>query len=433
MRLSCKCLFSALLILISLTYTQVPDTLWTKTYGGEDHESGFDAMQTADSGYIVVGYTESFGVGGADIWLLKTDANGDTMWTKTYGGDYGWSVRQTVDGGYIIAGTASRPFMQKTDVYLIRTDSLGDTLWTRFYGGQSHELCHSVIETSDSGFAFVWSIMTADWQMRLTKLDSSGGWLWLQDYGVGMGYSLQQTSDEGYIITGRRNDDVIIVKTDSLGYTIWTKVYGGDFDCGWSIQQIPDDGYIVTGDKGDDIFLMKTDIQGDSLWTKTFGGDSSDAGRSVGLISDGGYIIAGYTNSFGAGNSDVYLIRTDNNGDTIWTRVFGGTDSDGGWQVQQLFDGNYIIAGYTASFGAGNYDVWLLKVGTEVDVEEENAVIEKNSYGATIVSGPLLLPEGKKCNIYDITGRTVAPDKMKPGIYFIEVDGVVTQKIVKVR
>ena len=149
------------------------------------------------------------------------------------------------------------------------------------------------------------------------------------------------------------------------------KTYGGTGnDYANSVQQTTDGGYIIAGYTasfgGDSshVYLIKTDSLGDTLWTKTYGGDSSDIGNSVQQTTDGGYIVAGTTNSFGAGNVDVYLIKTNSIGDTMWTKTYGGTNIDVGSYVRQTLDGGYIIARYTGSFGAGGFDVYLIKTNS---------------------------------------------------------------------
>ena len=430
--MSKRTVFIGILLLITLSSAQAPDTLWTRTYGGTDHDAGHSLCETSDGGFIITGYSRSFT---PCIYLIKTDVNGDTSWTRIFETPLlcrgGWSVQQTSDRGYIVVGENVRPFYL-SDVYLIKTDSLGDTLWTRFIGGNSHDFCHCVIESSDSCYVFVWNTFSL-YNTKLSKCDAEGNFQWTKVCGRGFSYSLQQIIDGGYILSGVYWDSLFLTKTDSLGDSLWTKVYGGGFKCGWSIQQTADGGYIVTGDKDHDIFLMKTDSNGDSLWTKTYGGDSTDVGRSVCQTSDGGYIITGVTYSFGIGSGDVYIIRTDSTGDAIWTQTYGGSNYDEGWQVLQTLDGKYIIIGSTASFGAGGFDVWLLKIETDIGIDEENADVKMSDHGATIISGPLLLSGGENCRVFDITGRIVVPDKIKPGIYFIEIDGKITQKVVKIR
>ena len=148
----------------------------------------------------------------------------------------------------------------------------------------------------------------------------------------------------------------------------WQRTFGGtDDDLAHSVQQTRDGGYILAGETvyfgagGFDAYLVKTDASGNLLWQRNFGGTSGDSAESVQLTSDGGYILAGITESFGAGGGDAYLIKTDASGNLLWQRTFGGTDYDGAYSVQQTSEGGYILAGYTCSFGAGVNDAYLVK------------------------------------------------------------------------
>jgi hypothetical protein len=367
-----------------LPVTAFAQIIFEKTFGGTDIDEGYSVQQTSDGGYIIAGYTQSYGAGSRDVYLIKTDSLGDTLWTNTYGGsswDYGYAVRQIGNGGYVIAGHTWSFGAGWTDVYLIKTDSMGDTLWTRTYGGTDWDEGYSVHQTLDDGYIIAGSTKSYGLGSRdvyLIKTDSLGNTLWTRTYGgtgSDRGSSVQQTvPDGGYIITGSTisfgagSGDVYLVKTDSLGDTLWTRTYGGtEWDQGNSVQQTRDEGYIIGGytesfgEGWADVYLIKTDSLGDTLWTRTYGGTDWDEGQSIQQTRDGGYIITGSTESFGSGIRNVYLIKTDSSGNTLWTRTYGGTVFDRGTSVQLTSDGGYIIAGYTNSFGAGSGDIYLIK------------------------------------------------------------------------
>ncbi len=443
-------------IIVTAAYAQPPDTFWTRTYGGANGDFGRSVEQTTDGGYIVTGYTSSFGAGGDDIYLLRMDANGDTLWTRTYGDtqdDYGWTARKTTDNGYIVMGYVWSFGAGGSDIYLIKTDANGDTLWTRTYGGPGDDNCHSVQQTTDGGYIIAgttWSFGAGGSDVYLIKTDANGDTLWTGTYGGSAndyGHSVYQTANGCYIISGATwsfgagGSDVYLLKTDANGDTLWTETYGGtgdEFSC--LVQQTADNGYIITGATwsfgagGCDVYLLKTDANGDTLWTRTYGGMNDDYGWSLQQTIDNSYIIAGETWSFGVGECDVYLLKINANGDTLWTRTYGGTDADRGWSVQQTMDNGYIIVGETWSFDIGAGDVWLIKTEPDVSVyENEQSIMINESFPSTILRGSLLLPEGKECKIFDISGRVVEPSIIKPGIYFIEIDHEIVQKIIKIR
>ncbi len=374
------------LLLVSTTAADPGDTLWTRTYGGSSLDRGYSVQQTSDGGYILAGGTYSFGAGLSDVYLVKTDSSGEVLWTRTYGGsseDVGHSVYQTADGGYVIAGYTHSFGAGGKDVYLVKTDSSGNTVWTRTYGGGRYDEGYSVLQTSDSGYiiaGYTDSFGGGNSNVWLLKTDSSGDTLWTRTYGggnYGEGRSVQQTSDGGYVIAGRifsystHSYEVYLLKTDSSGGTLWTRTYGGrDDDEGWSVQQTSDGGYVIAGHtyyplyRATDIYVVKTDSAGETLWTRTHDRSYLDQAYSVQQASDGGYVIAGYT-YFYPPHHDVYLLKMDASGDTLWTRTYGGSDYDEGWSIQKTSDGGYVIAGYTKSFGAGNSDVYLIKVSGE--------------------------------------------------------------------
>jgi len=437
----------------------VAQTSWWRTYGGPSDDYGTSAQPTSDGGYVITGFTGSFGPGGPNVWLIKTDASGDTLWTRTYGGtnyDYGNSVQPTSDGGYIVAGYTNTLGPGRVDVYLINTNATGDTLWTRTYGGTNEDEGWSVQQSSDGGYVIAgvtYSFGAGGGDVYLVKTNASGDTLWTRTYGGthdDCGYSVQQTVDGGYIIAGMTNSsgagpydhDVYLIKTNASGDTLWTRSYGDtNYDVGYSVQQTSDGGYIVAGRTTSfgagygDVYLIRTNASGDTVWTRTYGGTDDDLGHSVQQTTDGGYIIAGETYSFGAGSRDAYLIKTNASGDTLWTRTDGGTDEDRGSSVEQTTDGGYIIAGFTESFGSGGSDVYLVKTDADghVAVEEPSGPrltisraafrVQPNPFRSfAVVPGH----ETDRFILSDISGRKVGicdgdriGEGLPPGVYFL--------------
>ena len=355
---------------------------FAKTYGGTSNDYALSVQQASDGGYIVAGYTHSFGSGLDDIFLIKTDANGNVQWAKTYGGtgnNYAYSVQQTSDGGYIVAGSTRSFIMGNEDVLLIKTDANGNVQWAKTYGGTGHDVAFSVQQTSDGGYivaGFTGSFGAGSYDFFLIKTDANGNIIWAKTYGgtsADYAHSVQQTSDGGYIVAGETwsfgagGYDIFLIKTDVSGNIIWAKTYGGTYvEQAYSVQQTSDGEYIVVGFTysfgagNQDVFLIKTDANGNIIWAKTYGGTDEDAALSFQQTSDGGYIVAGYTHSFGAG-VDIFLIKTDANGNIIWAKTYGGTDEDYAFSVQQTSDGGYIVAGSTRSFGTGSDDIFFIK------------------------------------------------------------------------
>ena len=372
---------------------------WNMTFGGAGDDYGYSVQQTADGGYILAGDTRSYGAGDADVWLIKTDSKGNEQWSRTFGGaeadllDRG-SVRQTSDGGYVITGYTHSYGAGDADVWLIKTNSDGHEQWKRTFGGEGLDWGHSVQQTSDGGYVIAGRIIPPYAGDRadawLIKTDSNGVEQWNRTFGAdGCEYaaSVQQTADDGYIMTGRTTSfgadeaDAWLIRTDSNGTEQWNRTFGGaGYDYGYSVQQTADGGYVIAGSTNgrQDVWLIKTHPDGTEEWNTIFGFGSpakADEGYSVQQTSDGGYILAGYTESYGtAGSADVWLIRTDSDGIEQWNMTVGGTGLEKGYSVHQTADGDYIAAGYTNSFGAGGYDLWLIKLSTPIVWQYEGLV-----------------------------------------------------------
>jgi len=310
---------------------------WSKTFDDSDSEVGLSMNKTTDGGYIITGRKSG------SVLLIKTDSQGNKEWNKTFGGngnDIGRSVQQTSDGGFIITGFTNSFGNGSQDVWLIKTDSQGNEEWNKTFGGGSSDSGYSVQQTTDGGYiitGFTQSFGNGSSDVWLIKTDSNGEEEWNKYFGVveygnsEEGMSVQQTTDGGYIITGTawvidrdKGDDIWLIKTDSEGNEEWNKYFGGShYEEGYSVKQTSDGGFIITGFTRSfdvsgwrkDVWLIKTDSQGNKEWDQTFGGNGDDIGRSVQQTTDGGYIIVGYTQSFGT-NFDVWLIKTDSNGNT---------------------------------------------------------------------------------------------------------------------
>ena len=345
---------------------------FVKTFGGIDNDDGHFIENTSDGGYIIVGRTYSSGNGQGDIWLIKIDFYGNEEWNQPLGGsqeEVGRFIQQTTDGGYIITGnTESYGNGDGWDIWLVKTDSNGNLEWEKTFGDSGEELGYSVRQTTDGGFIIVggkYVYNTNSHDVLLIKTDSQGNQEWSKitnisvlegSMGSTSGISFQHTDDNGFIIVGEG-----LVKTDSEGNEEWIR---NDLT-GYSIEPTDGGGYIITGFTGEypshNISLIKIDDYGMEEWNKIFQGDGNEDGRSVQQTQDGGYVITGYTNSYGNGGFDVWLIKTDLLGGYEWSHSFGGSGEDRGRSVKQTIDGGYIITGYTKSFGNGWDDVWLIK------------------------------------------------------------------------
>ncbi|MGA7303555.1 MAG: FlgD immunoglobulin-like domain containing protein [Rhodothermales bacterium] len=428
-------LVAAALVTVSTTSAvRAQDTLWTVTFGGMEDDYGYAVSQTADGGFILTGETYTRPTAGpSDLWLIKTDADGKTQWERTFGSglyDRGYSVRQTFEGGYIVAGSMDTPNVS-SNVFIVRTDANGDTLWSKTFGNRfTIDSGQSVVQTADSGFAIAGWIRTPtnNDDLYLIRLDTVGTTLWTKLVG-GSGrdraYSVEETAEGGFVLAGETASagetpagDIWIVKTDSAGNVEWQKNYGyQSYDVAKSVVQTRDGGYMVAGtiqDGGYDGWLLKTDAMGDTLWAKRFGSIYSDEIDSIEQTSDGGYAFTGQTGM----NGDLWVGKTDADGDLDWERSYGGNGLDNGFSIEQTSDGGLVIAAYTSSFGAGKYDAWLLRIGpvsTSIEAETPDVVSGMalypnypNPYSmSTRIEYSFEKPTYAQLAIVDIRGRVV--------------------------
>lgn len=312
---------------------------WQQAIGGAGIDIGRSVIQTPDSGYAIAGYTNSFGNGGYDVYLVRTDKNGALLWSKTYGGsdwDFGNSIAQTANGDYVICGETYSYGNGNKDVYLLKTNSSGILLWDFAYGGTSEDVGMSVCESTDA----------------------TGG---------------------GYFITGytksfgQGNEDVYLIKTNADGNTAWTKTYGGTGeDTGSEGKQTIDGGYIIicttksfSPTNHYEYWLIKTDSNGDTLWASRIAISYNRLGISVCQTTDGGYIVGGNLDAFG--QYDMYLLKIDGGGNYQNIKTYGGlVELENIFSVKQTFDGGYVIVGVTESYGMGTPNIYVLKTGSDL-------------------------------------------------------------------
>ena len=387
------------------------DPLFITVVGGTDGDSGRSVAQTSDGGYIVGGSTY-YGSGSKDFLLVKFDSSGVEQWSKAVGSvnlEEGYSVIQTSDGGYVIVGNMLDLSVSNYYVLFIKFDSSGTKQWAKTIGGEYANLGYSVAQTSDSGYIVTGYTIRYGGLIRdvlLIKLSSSGTKQWVKTIGDSdddEGFSVVQTSDGGYVVAGQTSsysvgaDDFLLVKFDSSGNEQWTKTVGGaSDDRAFSVAQTSDEGYVVTGftrnydAEGTDILLVKFDSSGNEQWTKTVGGANDDFSRSVAQTSDGGYIVTGYTKSYGGTDYDVLLVKFDSSGVVEWAKTVGNASSDNGFSVAQTSDGGYVVGGGSNSYGGADSDVLLIHVDANGECGECSALASEDltavSHTVTAVS-----------------------------------------------
>jgi hypothetical protein len=364
------------------------DTLWSKSYGGSSFDEGREVIATGDSGYIVVGYTKSHQArnyhGGADMWVLKLDADGDTLWTNALGGsrdEYANAIMQTADNGYIVGGYTNsndgdvhgwhegynRLGTETSDAWLVKLNASGDTLWTKCMGGTGQEEIKQLIKTGDEGFIMAGKATSDDGDVT--------GW------------------HEGRDPWGDGYSDAWLSKLNYSGDTIWTKCLGDTSrDDLYSIAKTNDGGYLVdvysSSDGGEvpgnhgggDIWMVKILNENRNIFTKSLGGTDGDYANSISETYDKGFIIAGYTESDdydvhgNYGNFDGWIVKLNSDGDTLWTKCLGGSSYDKLNKIRQTPDSNFVLAGRTYSNDGdvnannGGYDFWIVKISRQGNI-----------------------------------------------------------------
>jgi hypothetical protein len=361
------------------TYAQ--SAVWSRHYGGAFNEGGFACVPTPDSGYLAVGSTYSFGSGDHDIYVIRLDSLGDTLWSRTFGGaaaDFGRDVQVMPDGGCMVVGSTLSWGAGKEDLCLVRISPSGDLVWSKTYGGVNSDEGWSIRWTSDSNFIICGTTSSSGAgysDLWLLKVSQQGDSIWSRTFGGPGGESgiaVRETFD-GFIAVGATGSfgegysSIYAVKVSRAGDSVWAKAFGGPkADIGYSVEVAKDGDYMIVGATASyglgyyDAYVVKVSPFGDVVWEKTYGGVKDDRGYTISNTPSGDFLLAGTTESFGRGATDIYVVRISPIGDVIWSATYGGTLSDYCRGISVDRKGNFVIAGYTYSYTAGGSDLYLL-------------------------------------------------------------------------
>ena len=316
--------------------TPTGQTIWTKLYGGNEDDYPSMLLETPTGDILILGMTHSFGAGDRDIYLLKTNANGELLWSKTYGNaalDRGFVIIPTLDGGYAIAGSSQFDYSVNYNGYVLKIDSVGNMEWNQSIGGGLHDTCMDIRQNPDGSFMLAISFSS---------------------YGAG-------------------SYDVGVCKLDSEGNMLWSTIAGGgDSDNILTLQPIGNNNYLITGHtrgwgSGNwDIFIMRINATGGIVWAKTYGGQDDDYSEIITPTQDGNFVIQGWTKTYGSGEADFYLMKITADGDIIWANTYGGTANDnmifGAYNTaQETSDGGFIMAIQTESFGNNDTQAFFVR------------------------------------------------------------------------
>lgn len=461
---------------ISIFWLGIPceaQTTWRRTYGGYGSDVGNSVRQTVDGGFIIAGSTGSFGQDG-DAYVIKTDGDGLPQWTRTYGGDgvqTGVACRELPDG-YAIAGTTSNGPQGGYDLYLIKTDLDGNPIWERTYGTTAWDICNDMKVTS-SGFVLAGtSYIENVGDAFIVKVDFNGDTLWTRTLGgeyFDEALGVIVTSSDDIVVAGMTNTtiddpDAFVAKVASDGSLIWSTSFGGDsIDYFHSVVETVDGGFACSGGTSSysnvmQVFLVKVDANGDSVFQERYFDTEDSEGREIQVNSNGDFAIAAYNGHFNAGGKDMVLLLTSSTGNFILGKNYGGPDDEVGTSLQPLPDGGYIIIGTTEGYGPGLSAIYVVRSNQNGETLDDTVyeMLDNIGVGEIGVEGPAVLlfpnPASTACKftttieidqvqIFDLQGRCMnswerpIPEKLdlhgiSPGSYRVVMTDVKRARVV---
>jgi lysophospholipase L1-like esterase len=369
--------------------SQAPSEEWNRTFGGPDDDWANFVQPTDDGGYILAGGANQYDSISSSLWICKADIEGNEIWNRTITVRHpvydlrcsvqAYSVIPTSDNGYLIlagwpeSGIPGGGFLY---AWLIKFDPNGKGAWNKTLGERAyHSLGKSIQLTSDGGYILAGVMKGNAW---LVKTDSNGNEIWSRILGTGDAQinSVRLTLDGGYILAGNTRSqgagrtDAWLIKTDSEGNEVWNKTFGGKLeDEANCVLSMSDDGYILTGKTRSfgnghgNAWLISTDSEGNEFWNRTLTGEGCSEANLAQSTPDGNYILGGWTKaSEYSGPDNAWLIKTDSEGNEIWSKILAGGRDNSINSIQLTPEGGYILAGVTESLGAGGEDAWLIKL-----------------------------------------------------------------------
>lgn len=408
--------FIFIILLISYSFffqasSQAPDSLWTIHFGEDEYSEEARAVVEVSDGFVIAGSIDKNTTNQTDIYLLKVDLSGNKVWSRSYGGgarDHAYDLKQTNDGGFVVLGSGWDQEEIEDKIWLLKIDSEGDTLWTKHFGGYDDtglgsETAYCVQQTTDNGYIITGVYQPPGvgpgYELYLIKTDEYGELKWEKTYGDtyhNYGHSVQQTIDGGYIIAGhtyRDNSgddcDIWLVKVDSEGGFTWSETYSfPNRDYGYVVLESQNyNGYYVIGSTQKHAvlptaYILKTNTEGLLEWWQYYGGPGTEYAYTASFDHDGDILVSGYSYEEGIIDAQVFLMKASaEDGDLIWYKNFGYLINEFVFDMVPTSDYAYVVVGNTNWVGNMPEKIIIMKFG-EYDYGRIN--IAETDIGAAI-------------------------------------------------